>query len=71
MGKLAERTSGGTRLQPKETATVKQLIEEGEIDADEVIYEVTSSGQRKLNKGDAVEPGKKYGVVPSNDVGVT
>ena len=69
MGRLADRTAGGTKLKPKEKTSVKQLIEEGEIDSDEVVYEVTSKGQRRLEKSDEVEPGKEYGVVPMNDVG--
>ena len=70
MGELASRTSGGTRLKPKAKATVNRLVKEGEIGSDEVVYEVTPKGQRKLNMSDSVEPGKEYGVVPSNDVGL-
>ena len=69
MGRLATRKAGGTRLEAKEKSSVKQLIEEGEIDADEVIYEVTPKGIQKLGNGDAVEPGREYGVVPDNDLG--
>jgi len=67
MGELALRTAGGTRLKPKETVKVSRLIKEHELDADEVIYEVTPQGMRKLDMDDTVEPGKEYGVVPAND----
>jgi len=69
MGELATRKSGGTRLEPKKKATVKQLVKEGEIDSDEVVYEVTAAGQKALKNDDVVEPGKEYGVTPKNDVG--
>ena len=69
MGRLATRTAGGTRLEPKEKVKIATLIKEGEIDEDEVVYEVTPKGIQKLDKQHDVEPGKEYGVVPSNDVG--
>ncbi len=69
MGNLATRTDGGTKLKPKKKATVKELIAENEIDSQEVVYEVTASGQRQLKADDFVEPNKEYGVVPDNSVG--
>jgi len=69
MGRLATRTAGGTRLEPKEKVKIATLIKEGEIDEDEVVYEVTPKGIQKLDKQHEVKPGKEYGVVPSNDVG--
>ena len=69
MGELAVRKSGGTKLEPSAKVTVKKLIEAGEINSDEVVYEVTAKGPRKLSEGDLVEPGKEYGVVPMSDPG--
>ncbi len=69
MGLLATRTSGGTRLKPREKTTVEQLIREKEIDADEVIYTVSGNGLQKLEKGSTLDPEKEYGVIPGNSPG--
>lgn len=69
MGKLATRTTGGTRLIPREPVKVLELRREGEIDRGEVIYEMTPQGPRDLQQDDLVVPGKTYGVVPDNEVG--
>lgn len=66
MGRLAKRTKGGTKLKPREKTTVGQLIQEREIDADEVVYEVISDGIRKLDKASKLDPEKEYGVMPGN-----
>lgn len=66
MKRPAVRTSGGTRLKPREKTTVAKLVQEKEIDADEVVYEVRSDGMRKLDKGSTLDPEKEYGVMPGN-----
>ncbi len=68
MGRLAKRTAGGTRLEPREAVKVKQLIEEEEITEDEVVYEIADGRFRRLSNSDTVQKGQSYGVVPRTDL---
>lgn len=68
MGKLAKITAGGTRLEPREAVKVKKLMDEGAVSEDSVVYEVGNEKLQKLEKGDTVQPGKTYGVIPKTDL---
>jgi len=68
MGKCVVKDSSGC-FNPKEAVKVKDLIAEGEVATNEVIYEITSKDMRILNPEETVKPGGKYGVMPGNSVG--
>jgi len=69
MGILAIRSDGGTRLTIKRRVTIHQLMAGGEIDPTDAVYEITTKGMKRFGKNDVLEPGKAYGVVPSNNIG--
>jgi hypothetical protein len=67
MGKLARRTEGGTRIVTTQPATVLDLVREGEIDKDEVVYDAQTMTEAKPS--DLLKPNKTYGVVPYDERG--
>ena len=67
MGKLILYDGGG-KFEVQEVTTVVQLKAEKELQHDEVVYDAQSLNT--LGPKDKLIPGKKYGRVPPNNLGL-
>ena len=66
MAKTVKKDGGG-KLEATESATVAELKQSRELQADEVVYDAET--MRRVAENEKLVPGREYGTAPPNDLG--